>query len=282
VKANQTVPATGQKPEIAHCKKGVDAMDHVGWGRLSALSGLASGIAWTVGDFLIVGFAPSGAVVPAMAGYSALERRLATWMLEGSTARLASGALAGAFSAPLMLFALLHVYQLLRPAGRVCQKVCVALLFAGFSLSPLAHAAYFYVGEAYKTAILMGAADSGPVFALGEVFIRFLLAAYIPAVGLTGAGWLLASIAMLANKTSLPRAYGLLTPLPLAGLITLAAPFLPGALSVYLSAAAMNIPAIVFYTLTSVHCLMRRDWADETGSTPEASASGRQGTRRGL
>lgn len=221
--------------------------------KLSALSGILSGITWTIGDILLVGFKPDLADYPVIAQSTAIpDKELAVTMLEGSTQRLAAGALIAAFTIPLMFFALYHIYQLIKPAGQKSSALSILLLFIAFSWSPLAHAAFFYVGETYKTAMLLDTASAGPVHALGGTFIGILYITWIAAVGLTAIGWLLVSITVLRGKTSFPRVFGFFTPLPMSIAYILLVPLLPAALSVPLAGAAFNLAAITFYTVTSI------------------------------
>ncbi len=230
-----------------------DRTNRLKWMRLSALSGILSGIAWTVGDILLVGFKPDLADYPAIMESSAIpDKELALVMLEGSTQRLAAGALIALFTIPLMFFALYHVYQMIKPAGRKYSALSILLLFIAFSWSPLAHAAFFYVGETYKTAMLLDVASAGPVLALGGTFTSILYITWIAAVGLTAIGWLMVSIAILRGKTGFPRAYGFFTPLPMSFVFMLLVPLLPPVFSVPLAGAAFNLAAISFYVLASV------------------------------
>ncbi len=221
--------------------------------KLSALSGVLSGITWPIGDILRVGFEPQLADYPEIAQSAVIgNKELAVLMLEGSTQRLATGALIAAFTIPLMFFALYHIHALLKPCGQKYTALSILLLLIGFSWSPLAHASFFYVGETYKTVLLLDPASAGPVFALGETFMRVLLVTWAAAVGLTAVGWLLVTIAILRGKTAFPRVFGLFTPLLMTLIVGVLTPLLPSVLSVPLSGAGFNLAAIVFYTLTTL------------------------------
>ncbi len=221
--------------------------------KLSALSGLLSGVTWTIGDILLVGFEPDLADYPEIAQSAVIQNKeLAVLMLEGSTRRLTAGALIAAFTIPLMFFALYHISQLIKPSGQKYTALSILLLFIGFSWSPLAHASFFYVGETYKTALLLDSASAGTVFALGETFVQVLTITWAAAVGLTAVGWLLVTIAILRGKTAFPRVFGLFTPLSMTLIVGVLTPLLPSALSVPLTGADFNLAAIVFYVLTSI------------------------------
>jgi hypothetical protein len=225
--------------------------------KLSSVSGILSGITWTIGDILLVGFLPDAADYPVIAE-TAVMQNLAITMLEGSTPRLAAGALIAAFTIPLMFFALYHVYQLIKPAGRRYAGASILVLFIAFSWSPLAHASFFYVGEAYKTALLLDAASAAPVFALAGSFTRMLGITWAAAISLTGIGWLLVAAVILRGKTDFPRAFGLCTPLTMSFVFILLVPLLPAVIAVPLSGAGFNLAAITFYTLTTVFCFREK------------------------
>jgi hypothetical protein len=131
------------------------------------------------------------------------------------------------------------------------------MLFVAFTWSPLAHASFFYVGEACKTALQMDAANAAPVFLMAATFIDMLNITWAAAIGLTGIGWLLVSITILRRKTGFPRYFAFLTPLPLSvffiGLYYIAPNMIPDALA----GAGFNIAATIFYTFTTVYCFRK-------------------------
>jgi hypothetical protein len=179
---------------------------------------------------------------------------LAVLMLEGSTNRLAAGALIAAFTVPFMFFALYHLYQLIKPAGQKYSVLCTLILFVAISWSPLAHAAFFFVGETFKTAISADAANTESVLILGKTFTNMLYKTWIPAVSMTGLGWLLVSVAILRGKTNFPHAFAFFTPLPMSFVFILVVPLFPTALAVLLAGAMGNLAVIVFYTLNTIFC----------------------------
>jgi hypothetical protein len=220
--------------------------------RLSAISGLISGVTWTIGDILLVGFTPNPADYPFIMQSALIrDKVLAVTMLEGSTQRLAAGALLAAFTAPFMFFALYHLFQMIKVAGRTYAVLSIAFLFIAFAWSPLAHASFFFVGEACKTANQM---NSAQVFALAAKFIDILYITWFPAIILTGMGWLLVSIIILGGKTGFPRAFAFFTPLPVALVFMPIVRLLPAALYGPVSGAGFNLAAIVFYVLTTIFC----------------------------
>jgi hypothetical protein len=226
--------------------------------KLSSLSGILSGIAWMVGDILLVGFKPDVSAYPAIAQSDVIaDKQIAAVMLEGSTGRFMAGALVAAFTVPLMIFALYHIYQMIKPAGRVFSALCVTALFVAFTWSPLAHASFFYVGEACKTALQLDAASAASVLMMAATFIDMLHITWAAAIGLTGIGWLLVSAAILRGKTNFPRFFAFLTPLPLSvffiGLHYAVPQMIPDALA----GAGFNVAATIFYTFTAVFCFRK-------------------------
>jgi hypothetical protein len=226
--------------------------------KLSAVSGILCGITWTIGDILLVGFKPDLAGYPAIMQSPLIrDKKLAVVMMEGSTERLAAGALIAAFTIPFMFFALYHLWQMIKSGGRRWAAVSIGTLFVAFAWSPLAHASYFYVGELCKAAVRMDGASAAPVFALAAVFIDFLYITWCPAIGLTGIGWLLVSVVILRGKTKFPRVFGLCTPLPLSIFFILIHSTVPSLIPDALAGAGFNLAAIIFYVLTTVFCFQK-------------------------
>lgn len=81
-----------------------------------------------------------------LAGRMEGDMQMAALMLDAAPARLLWGVLPATFSAPFYLAAAFGVYHLLRP-GRAA-VLCFALLFFGYALAPLAHAGFYYLGNA--------------------------------------------------------------------------------------------------------------------------------------
>jgi hypothetical protein len=229
--------------------------NHLKWIKLSALAGLLSAICWAIGDVLIVGFKATPEAYPAIMNTLLLpDKEFAALMVTGDTARLATGALVAVFSLPLMFFALYHVYQLMKCGGKRISVVAITALFLGFSWSPLAHAAFFFFGEAVKTALTVDPASAESVFAMAKSFSDILYIVYVPAVGVTAIGWILVSVAMLRKKTAFPRWFGLITPFPASVFCMLIVPLLPEALSTPLAGAGLNLGGMIFYTASCVFC----------------------------
>jgi hypothetical protein len=226
--------------------------------KLSAVSGIVCGVTWTIGDMLLVGFKPDTAAYPAIMQSPVIRNKeLAVIMMDGSTGRLAAGALISIFTIPFMFFALYHVWRMIQSGGRKLAALSIAALFIAFTWSPLAHASYFYVGETCKAAIRMDAANSAPVFELAATFTGILYITWFPAIILTAIGWLLVSLMILRGKTAFPRFFGLCTPLLLSVFLMLIYTIVPNLIPSLLSGAVFNLAAIVFYTLTTVFCFRK-------------------------
>ena len=236
------------------------------WIKFSALAGLLSAVCWAIGDILIVGFKANPEAYSAIMNTPLLtDKEFAALMVAGSTERLAAGALVAVFSLPLMLLALYHIYKLMESGGVRFAKCTVAALFLGFAWSPMAHAAFFYFGEAVKTALTVDTASAENVFAMAKSFSDVLYIVYFPAVGVTALGWVLASIAMLRKKTGFPRWFGLITPFPASIFCLLTVPLLPEFLSTPLAGAGFNLGGIIFYTASCVFCFRRKAHLRHTG-----------------
>jgi hypothetical protein len=64
------------------------------------------------------------------------------------------------------------------------------------------------------------------------------------AIGLTGIGWLLVSVAILRGKTDFPRFFGFLTPLPLSVFFILIYYAAPAIIPDALAGAVFNVAAV--------------------------------------
>nr|WP_245335565.1 DUF6796 family protein [Streptococcus panodentis] len=216
-------------------------------------AGLLSGLCWLLGDILLVGFEVDreryGSFV---AGSQIGNQDMALLMLPGSVKRLRFGALIAHFSIPLMLASLYGLFRLAHEG--FWSWLAVGILGLAFALSPLAHAAFYYVGIISKSAYERSA--GGPCSEVDSRLINeavFVLdITWRTAVGLTALGWLLYSCLIFTGQTALPVYFGLLTPLfgsPMALLIVeklrIGRPYLNG--------AGLNIGLSLFYFLLLLH-----------------------------
>lgn len=188
----------------------------------SIIAFLVSALCWIVGDALIVGFRQ-----PDRHEHSEFIALMGddsyTFYTRVNEPRLRWGALIANYSIPFMLAGLYAHWVLL--SGSPVGLVGVVLLGAGFSLSPLAHASFYPLAlaserahAAYTTARTASSGqEEGKVpepAALEHArrLHRFLVQAWVPAVGLTMLGWVLVCIALGTGATALPRWALLLTP----------------------------------------------------------------------
>ena len=120
--------------------------------QVSFLAGLFGALAWLVGDILLVGFAP--VTEEDLARYQAgglTNLRLALYMRSGADRRLRWGVWLAQFSIWLPLLSLYGLWQMAQPVRGLAWAGLLCLLI-GFSLSPLAHGAFYVIailGKAY-------------------------------------------------------------------------------------------------------------------------------------
>ncbi len=214
----------------------------------SIIAFLISALCWIVGDALIVGFRTPdrntyGEFIDLMgndayAFYTRIDEPRLRW-----------GALVANYSAPLMLAGLYAHWVLLRGSG--VGVTGVVLLGIGFCLSPLAHASFYPVALASERAYIAynaagdGAEPDGAVSEHARRLYRFLMAAWVPAIGVTALGWILVCIAIGAGTTVFPWWSLLLAP-PVQALPWFALTRLPYPGKPLLDGALFNIINLVW------------------------------------
>lgn len=226
------------------------------WAAICLAAGLASGICWLIGDIFLVGFDVEEEKYGAfLSGTGIHNKRLAVLMLSGPSPRLRAGALIANFSIPLMLASVFALYTLAKPS--FWSAVAAALLGVGFSISPVAHAAFYYVGTLCRHLYedhREGRAASGSAQKLVNEYVRFTNITWYAAVGITFCGWLIYALLILLGQTAFPPFFALLTPLllsPAAGLAT--AKWKIG--RPYLNGAGLNIGLSIFFLAALVYYL---------------------------
>ena len=158
-----------------------------------------------------------------------------------------------------MLAGLYAHWVLLR--GSPVGTVGVLLLGIGFSLSPLAHASFYPLAlaserahAAYRTYVSAktmsqgdqdGEAPDPAALEHARRLHRFLMQAWIPAIGLTALGWVLVCIALGSGATAFPRWSLILTP-PVQALPWYALTRLPYPGKPLLDGALFNIVNLVW------------------------------------
>ncbi|MDO5094191.1 MAG: hypothetical protein Q4D79_12410 [Propionibacteriaceae bacterium] len=178
---------------------------------LSIVAFLLSAVCWIVGDALIVGFRKPDRKVfgefidlmgdDAYAYYTAINEPRLRW-----------GALVGNYSIPLMLAGLYAHWVLVRDS--TVGLVGVGLLGVGFALSPLAHAAFYplALGSERAYASFVSGKPDEAVLGHARRLFRFLMLAWVPAIGVTAVGWVLICVALVTGGTVFPWWAMLFTP----------------------------------------------------------------------
>lgn len=220
------------------------------------LPGLLAALCWTVADMLLVGFVQSPEQYPLFSHTLAAglgdDVDLAVLMLAGSPHRLFWGVLPATFSLPFYLASAFGVRRLLR--GRAAGAV-LCLLSAGYALSPLGHAGFYYMGISAQT-LLHSPPEAYPMLlAQFRAFHGMLAVHWFASVGLLAAGWLVLLVQTVRGKTVLPRASVWANPLlvgaAVAGVCSL---FPQSAAAACIGGATFNIAQAVFFA-SAWYCL---------------------------
>lgn len=212
--------------------------------QLSAWALLIAALCWIVGDALIVGFDKPDKQKHA-AFIAHMGDDMYAFYLHVNDRRLRAGALVANFSSWLLLAGLYSQWQL--TAHSLTGRVGVVLLGIGFSLYPLAHAAFYPLALASERAYAAWRADQGAAAAARHArrLRAFLLTAWLPAAALAFGGWLLIGIAVATGQTAFPPWAAALTPLVQLGLwIFLSRVPYPG--RPLLHGASLNIVVLVW------------------------------------
>lgn len=221
---------------------------------ISLISGLMSALCWSIGDIFLVGYdGKEEDYKDFLQNTKIKDKKMAVLMLNGSTKNLKFGALIANFSIPFMLISIYSLYGLAKLSLWVfISMICFII---AFSLSPVAHCAFYYVGTLCKS-LLKQYNDDKIKNPSGELLVNeyhfFLNITWIIAVGMTFLAWLIYAILIFFGETIFPPLFGLLTPLfmsPLAGILTIK--FKIG--SPYLNGAGLNIGLSIFFIATLIY-----------------------------
>lgn len=212
------------------------------------IAGLISAICWLIGDIFLVGFDIDEAKYQDFLKNTSIKnKKMAVLMLSGSVPRLRFGALIANFSIPFMLASVFALYNLTNPSPWA--TAAVTILGIGFSISPVAHVAFYYVGTLCKS-LYKNYRQEEPISKscaeLVNEYLYFLNITWRAAIGITFTGWVLYTALILLGKTSFPLLFGLLTPLtvsPVSGLLS--AKFKIG--RPYLNGAGFNVGLTTFF-----------------------------------
>lgn len=223
--------------------------------RLSGIAGLLAALGWIIGDMLIVGHAADQSQFPLLFEiYAAqIDADFAERLVGISTTRLIAGALFAVFTVPLYLAGTWHLWCGIRSAGRLWAVPAVTLIFIGYALSPLPHAAFYFVGAVYQAILTTDPATHPVLLALADEFHGVLLITYAPAVASQVLGMLAFSLAVATGRSAYPRWFALTSNPLLLGLVVIGGPALLGGVAgEALGSAAFNLAWLLLYAQSLV------------------------------
>ena len=220
--------------------------------QVSFLAGLFGALAWLVGDILLVGFAP--VTEEGLAHYQAgglTNLRLALYMKSGSDRRLRWGVWLAQFSIWLPLLSLYGLWQMAQPVRGLAWAGLLCLLI-GFSLSPLAHGAFYVIailGKAYcQDYEEAGMANKFLVEALNQAN-HLLNVTWLSALVITYLGWALYGLAIVTGQTQWPTWFLLATPLVTTPIWLGLSHYVIRRWTPLFNGAALNLAWVSFYAL---------------------------------
>ena len=220
--------------------------------QVSFLAGLFGALAWLVGDLLLVGFAP--VTEEDLAHYQAgglTNLRLALYMKSGSDRRLRWGVWLAQFSIWLPLLSLYGLWQMAQPVRGLAWAGLLCLLI-GFSLSPLAHGAFYVIailGKAYcQDYEEAGKANKFLVEALNQAN-HLLNVTWLSAIVITYLGWALYGLAIVTGQTQWPTYFLLATPLVTTPIWLGLSHYVIRRWTPLFNGAALNLAWVSFYVL---------------------------------
>ena len=218
----------------------------------SFLAGLFGALAWLVGDILLVGFA--SVTEEGLARYQArglTNLHLALYMRSGADHRLRWGVWLAQFSIWLPLLSLYGLWQMAQPVRGLAWAGLLCLLI-GFSLSPLAHGAFYviailgkaYCGDYEET----GKANKFLVEALNQAN-HLLNVTWLSALLVTYVGWALYGLAIVTGQTQWPTWFLLATPLVTTPIWLGLSHYVIRRWTPLFNGAALNLAWVSFYAL---------------------------------
>ena len=220
--------------------------------QVSFLAGLFGALAWLVGDILLVGFAPvtEEDLVHYQAG-GVTNLRLAFYMRSGTDRRLRWGVWLAQFSIWLPLLSLYGLWQMAQPVRGLAWAGLLCLLI-GFSLSPLAHGAFYVIailGKAYcQDYAEAGKANKFLVEALNQAN-HLLNVTWLSALVITYLGWALYGLAIVTGQTQWPTYFLLATPLVTTPIWLGLSHYVIRRWTPLFNGAALNLAWVSFYVL---------------------------------
>lgn len=141
--------------------------------------------------------------------------------------------------------------------GRRWAWPAALLLLLGYAWSPLAHAAFYFVGAVYQTILVTDTSAHPTLLALAAEFRHTLLIIYVPSVACTMLGLAAFSLAVASGRSAYPRWFALsCNPLAL-GLVAIGLPqLMHGPIADALSGAGFNTAQLLLY-VQSLYLLRR-------------------------
>lgn len=213
---------------------------------LSLSFGIIAALFWTIADMLLVGFVPDSEKYSEFISLfpKNTNSELAILMLDGSSERLFWGVCLATFSVFLYILSLFGVYQLSKQ--NLLSKIGVFALFVGYSISPLAHGAFAFIGLLAKN---MQSVSGEVVLAQIALFVQFelmLVIHWVVSVLFSAFGWLM--ILILSIKKQFFTRNIILNPIITTPLIGFCASFfLSSQMAVMLGCASLNISQLLFF-----------------------------------
>ncbi len=205
-----------------------------------------------MGDLLLVGFAPvtEEDLVRYQAG-GVTNLRLALYMRSGTDRRLRWGVWLAQFSIWLPLLSLYGLWQMAQPVRGLAWAGLLCLLI-GFSLSPLAHGAFYVIailGKAYcRDYAEAGKANKFLVEALNQAN-HLLNVTWLSALVITYLGWALYGLAIVTGQTQWPTYFLLATPLVTTPIWLGLSHYVIRRWTPLFNGAALNLAWVSFYVL---------------------------------
>ena len=229
--------------------------------RLSGFAGLLGALGWIVGDILIVGHIANPADYPLLTAYAnQLDAELALRLVGVPTSQLMAGALFAVFTMPLYLIGAWHLWQGILGAGRFWSTPAALLMFIGYALSPLPHAAFYFLGATYQSILNTPVAAHPQLLAQAAEFRQALNITFMPAVACQMLGLLWFSAAVATGRSAYPRWFAVAANPLVLGLLTIGVPHLmTGTIAVWLGSAGFNTTWLLVYGFSL--CLLWREKA---------------------
>lgn len=234
------------------------------WSGAAGMAGALAALCWIAGDVLLVGHVADRTEFPLLfqAYAGRIDADIAERVVGVSTGRLIAGALCGVFSVWLYLIGSWHLWCGMRACGRAWKVPAIALIFVGYALSPLPHAAFYFVGAAYQALLDAPPQAHAALLALADEFHRVLLVTWMPAVLSQMLGMLLLSLAIAGGRSAWPRWMAITTnPLVLGAPIACIHLLLPMQPFPALAAASFNLMWLAVYVQSLALLRSRADAA---------------------